>query len=112
MATITKQVIVLAGIVPSWEACAAGGDEFLNSGRCYISIKNAHGADPRTVTINSQVNCNQGVDHDVAVVVTAANDEKLIGPFPVDRFNDGDGKVQITYSDSAADLTIAVFEVP
>ena len=112
MATITKQVVVLAGIVPSWEACASGGDEFLNSGRCYISIKNAHAADPRTVTIDSQVVCSQGSDHDAVVVVTAANDEKLIGPFPTDRFNDGDGKVQITYSDSAADMSIAVFEVP
>lgn len=112
MADITPQVIVAEGIVRSHEGCASGGDAFVNSGRHYISVINAHAADPRTVTVNSQVNCNQGVDHDVAVVITAAQDEKIFGPFPKDRFNDADGKVQITYSDSAADLTIAVFELP
>ena len=112
MAVITPQVIVAEGIVRSHEGCASGGDEFVNSGRHYISVINAHGADPRTVTINSQINCNQGVDHDIAIVITAAQDEKIFGPFPKDRFNDADGKVQITYSDSAADLTIAVFELP
>lgn len=112
MAVITPQVIVAAGIVRSHESCASGGDEFVNSGRHYISVINAHGSDPRTITVNSQVNCNQGVDHDIEVVITAAQDEKIFGPFPKDRFNDADGKVQITYSDSAADLTVAVFELP
>ena len=112
MAVITPQVIVAAGIVRSHEGCASGGDEFVNSGRHYISVINAHAADPRTVTINSQINCNQGVDHDVAITITAGQDEKIFGPFPKNRFNDADGKVQITYSDSAADLTIAVFELP
>ena len=112
MATLTPQVIVAEGIVRSHVAVAAGGDEFVNSGRHYISVINAHGADPRTVTIDSQADCNQGVDHDVAVVITAAQDEKIFGPFPKNRFNDSDGKVQISYSDSGADLTIAIFELP
>lgn len=112
MALITPQVIVAAGIVRSFEACASGGDEFVNSGRHFIAVINAHASDPRTITIDSQQACNQGSDHDIAVVITAAQDEKVFGPFPKDRFNDSDGKVQITYSDSAADLTIAVFELP
>lgn len=114
MALITPTAIVAAGVVrPTvFAAVTAGGDEFVNSGRHYIAVINAHGADPRTVTINSQALCNQGVDHDIAVVITAGEDEKIFGPFPKDRFNDSDGKVQITYSDSGADLTIAVFELP
>ena len=112
MALITPQVIVAAGIVRTFEAVAAGGDEFVNSGRHFIAVINAHAADSRTITVNSQTLCNQGVDHDIAVAITAAQDEKVFGPFPKDRFNDSDGKVQITYSDSGADLTIAVFELP
>lgn len=112
MATLTPQVIAAAGIVRSFVAAASGGDEFVNSGKHFIAVINAHGADPRTITVNSQTLCNQGVDHDIAVVITAAQDEKVFGPFPKDRFNDSAGKVQITYSDSAADLTIAIFELP
>jgi hypothetical protein len=112
MAEITPQVIVAEGIVLSHEGCASGGDEFLNSGRHFISVKNGHADEARTITIDSQIDCNQGVDHNVEVVITAAQDEKIFGPFPKNRFNDSDGMVQISYSDSAADLTIAVFELP
>lgn len=113
MATLTPQVAeVKTGVVPTYNACAAGGDEFVNNGRISIHVRNAHGADPRTVTIDSQTGCNQEAsDHDIAVVITAANDEKVIGPFPKVRFDDGDGKVQITYSDAAADLTIALITI-
>lgn len=113
MATLTVQVAeVKTGIVPTYGACAGGGDEFVNNGRIAIHVRNAHAADPRTVTINSQEGCNQEAgDHDIAVEITAANDEKVIGPFPKDRFNDGDGKVQLTYSDAAADMTIAVVQL-
>ena len=112
MATLSPQIIVAAGIVRAFTAAAAGGDEFVNSGKHFIAVINAHASDPRTVTVNSQQECNQGFDHDIAVVITAAQDEKVFGPFPKDRFNDSDGKVQITYSDSGADLTIAIFELP
>jgi hypothetical protein len=111
-ATLSPQIIVDTGIVRSLASAASGGDEFVNSGRMFIAVVNAHGSDPRTITVNSQAACNQGSDHDIAVVITAAQDEKVFGPFPKDRFNDSDGKVQITYSDSAADLTIAIFELP
>lgn len=110
---ITPQVVVLAGIVPTYEAALEDGNEFVNSGRVFIHAKNGHVSEDRTIIINSQVNCNQGVDHDISVVITAAEDEKMIGPFPKDRFNDSAGKVQITYTPSTgADITIAVIEVP
>ncbi len=109
MATLNNQVVVLPGIMPSYAACAAGGDEFVNSGRDFIHIKNGH-TSPQTVTVNSQAPCDQGVDHDAAVVVTNAQ-ERMIGPFPKNRFDDAGGKVQLTYSGVTA-LTIAVVRVP
>ena len=113
MATLTPQVVEpKVGVIPTYTACAAGGDEFVNNGRVSIHIRNAHGADPRTITIDSQTGCNQEAsDHDIAVVITAANDEKVIGPFPKARFDDAAGKVQITYSDAAADMTIALMTI-
>ena len=110
MATLTKQVVALAGIGPTYEAASAGGDEVLNSGKLFLHVKNANGSTARTVTVDSQQACSQGYDHDAAVSVPASS-ERMIGPFPKDRFNDSGGKIQISY-DSEADLTIAAIEVP
>jgi len=109
MATLSVQIAVLAGLTPAYSACAAGGDEFANSGREVIHVKNGHTA-PWTVTANSQAICSQGYDHDAAVVVTNAQ-ERIIGPFPKARFDDANAKVQLTYSGVTA-LTIAVIRVP
>lgn len=110
MAELTPQVIVLAGITPTLVAAEAGGDEFVNSGRDFIHIKNGD-ASPITVTVNSQTDCNQGVDHDVEVVVPASTGEKFIGPFPKDRFDDAANKVQITYS-AVTSVTVGIVRLP
>lgn len=115
MALLVPQQIVLAGIVPTYNTAKAtgDGDEFVNSGQIVIHVKNAHADTARTVTIDTYTKCNYGLDteHDVAVAI-AGQSEKVIGPFPKNRFNDAEGKVQITYSDAAADLTIAVVDLP
>ena len=109
MSTLTVQVVSLAGIAPSYAAAGAGGDEFVNSGHEFLHVKNGH-TSPQTVTANSQKACSQGFDHDVAVAVPNGA-ERMIGPFPKDRFDDPAGKVQITYSGVTA-LTVAVVQVP
>lgn len=110
MALLSPQVIVLTGITPALVAAEAGGDEFVNSGRDFIHIKNTNAA-AMDVTINSQALCDQGVDHDVIVTVPLTVGEKFIGPFPKDRFNDTAGKVQITYS-AVTDVTIGIVRLP
>ena len=90
-------------------ACAAGGDQFLNDGKTYAHLKNTNAAS-RTVTFNSQRACDQGFDHDIAVVVGATTGEAIVGPFPTARFNDGSNFVLITYS-AVTNLTIAVFSL-
>jgi len=110
MATLTPQVITLLGITPSLEAAAAGGDEFVNSGRDFIHIKNGDAA-AMDVTIDSQVDCNQGVDHDIVVNIPATSGEKFIGPFPKSRFNDPGNKVQISYS-AVTSVTIGIVRLP
>lgn len=110
MATLTPQVVVLTGITPTLVAAEAGGDEFVNSGRDFIHIKNTNAA-AIDVTINSQTDCNQGVDHDAVVNIPATTGEKFIGPFPKDRFDDAANKVQITYS-AVTDVTIGIVRLP
>lgn len=106
MATLTVQDMnTLAGLNPTYAACAGGGDDFVNTGHEYIHIKNGHSS-PQSVTIHSQRLCDQGVEHDVVVSVPNA-EERIIGPFHPARFNDANKKVQLTYSGVTA-LTIAV----
>lgn len=109
MSTLNVQKVVLGGLSPTYGAAAVGGDEFVNSGRDFIHVKNGGGSSV-DVTVNSQEPCDQGYDHDVVVAV-GAGAEKMIGPFPKSRFDDADGKVQITYS-GVASVTIAVIQVP
>jgi hypothetical protein len=113
MATLTVQDADLDGLLWTgasvFVACAAGGDQFLNDGRTWIHLKNTNAA-TRTVTINSQRNCDQGFDHDQAVIVGATTGEAVIGPFPTARFSDTLGFVLLTYS-AVTNLTIAVFSL-
>jgi len=109
MAQLAVQRATLAGIAPTYNVTAAAGDTFFNDGKTYLHIKNANGAATRTVTINSLVNCDQGVDHNAEIVVPISG-ERVVGPFPRNRFNTAAGLVGMTYT-SEADLTIAVVSV-
>lgn len=106
MAVLTAQTISLAGVVVTSAAAASGGDSFPNDGRTHLSVTNAHATLSRTVTINSLQANNFGTDENVTVVVAALTTAR-IGPFNIYRFNDSAGRVGVTYSDLAADLTVA-----
>lgn len=75
-----------------------------NDGNTVFIIKNAGGA-PITATVNSLELCSQGLDHDVDVIVTNA-EERACGPYDQSRFNDGVGHIQITFS-AITSVTIA-----
>jgi len=109
MATLTVQQAVIAGLTPSYGAAAGGGDQFANSGKAMIHVKNGGGGSIN-VTVDSQVACSQGSDHD-AVVAVGAGVESMIGPFPKARWNDSSDNVQITYS-GVSSVTIAIVELP
>jgi hypothetical protein len=105
MATIAKQSIVTTGLNPSYGAAAGGGDQFINTGKEFLHVKNGGGGSI-DVTIDSQTPCNQGFDHNLLVAVPNGQD-RIIGPFDPGRFNDANGYVKITYS-GVAGLTVAV----
>lgn len=103
MALLTVSQISTTGIVdPTLAVAAAAGDTFVNNGRTFLIVKKGNAGDA-TVTIDSLANCNQGHDHNIAVVVN--NQEKWIGPFPMDRFNSSAGIVTATYS-SESNITV------
>lgn len=112
MATLDVQQIVHGGLNPSYVSCGGTpeGDEFVNNGRTFIHIKST-AIQSWTITVNSQKLCDQGHDHNLAVMIPMTDGERLIGPLSTTRFNDGAGKVKLTY-DGVTNMTIAVFQLP
>lgn len=108
MAVLTVQDVTVSGLTPAYAAASAGGDTFVNNGRIMLHIKNG-GASPITVTIVSAKTCNFGFQHDITVTINASS-EKMIGPFPPERFNNDSGMVQVNYS-AVTSVTVAALEV-
>lgn len=108
MADLTVQSATSAGLEVTFASATSGGDAFVNDGKSILRVKNGDDAD-MTVTIDSPTECNQGGTHDITVTVTAG-EERDIGPFLRNRFNDEDGKVQVTYS-AVTSVTVAVISI-
>lgn len=111
MAILTVAQTSLAGVALGAVAAAGGGDSFPNDGATALYVKNGSGA-PITVTADAPNADNFGVvdaSHDSAVAV-AAGAERLLGPYPPGRFNDANGRVQLTYS-GVTSLTVAPFRI-
>jgi hypothetical protein len=108
MATLAVQDVNTSGIGPTYAAASGGGDQFPNDGRTLLHVKNGSGA-PITVTVASQRSCDQGSTHNTTVSVPASG-ERMIGPFPTDRYSDSNGFVQLTYS-GVTSLTVAALSL-
>ena len=110
---LNRQTIVGTGLVPSLVAANVDGNFVSNlvaaEEKTFLVVNNGGGS-PITVTIDSQVNCDQGFDHDLAVAVTNGT-EAWIGPLSKDRYNDSAGLIQISYS-AITSVTVGVVGIP
>jgi len=97
MAELSVQQTGLTGLSPVFSAADVGGDTFVNDGRTVLYVQNG-GAVDTTVTVDSPTPCNYGYEHDVQVTVPAG-EERVIGPFRQDRFNDDNGRAAVAYSE-------------
>jgi hypothetical protein len=89
----------VAGAVPVSHAAAAS-DSFSNNGKTMIRVNNGGGA-PTTLTLDDPNSTTPpaatAFNPDAAVTITNGT-VKVIGPFPVARFNDANGRVQLAWS--------------
>ena len=108
MATLSVQTISRDGLEATYDAAAGGGDEFTNSGDEFIHIKNGD-VSAMTLTIVTQATVDGQAVGDRTVAVPAG-EERIVGPFPTGTYNDGTGKVQLTYS-AVTSLTIAALKL-
>jgi hypothetical protein len=106
MATLTVQSITRSGLKPSYVVASGTGDQFSNAGKAFLHVKNADTV-AHTVTVASQVAQPPPgtAAADIAVTVPAGED-RMIGPFPPNAFNDADKFVQATY-DAVTGVTVA-----
>ncbi len=107
MAILTVQSITRTGLAATDNSAANAGDSFVNSGREFVNIKNTSGGSI-TVTLDIQATVDSQSVTDPTVAVGAGT-EKLIGPFPVGFYNDGNARVNLTYSTEVG-LTVAVLQ--
>jgi hypothetical protein len=109
MAVLSVETATVSGLEATDNAANAGGDSFANDGNTFLNVKNGSGGDI-TVTVNSQVTnpCPGQAAADIAVVITAG-EERIIGPFNQQAFNNANGQVELTYS-GVTSLTVAVIK--
>lgn len=85
-------------------SATTAGDAFANDGVTILRFTNT--GSEVTATINSQVNCSQGSDHDVTVVIPATTGDVVKGPFAKARFDDANELVQITYGTTPTSVKV------
>jgi len=102
MATIAALKVTELATTAVKAVCAAAGDNFLNSGIEFIRINNNHASATYTVTVTAQTTTYSFPRHGILTKANttkaiAAGGSALIGPFKTTVWNDGNGKVQVTY---------------
>lgn len=99
MAILSAQGPKAAGLEVVYSPADVLGDSFPNNGNVHLRVKNSAGPSV-TVTANCPNTDNfsvsgDGLDQSWTV---PAGVEWVLGPFSPARFNDSNGRVQITYS--------------
>ncbi len=107
MATLTSIKPTFAGVALGAVAAAAGCDQFLNDGNVLIYVKNGSGGSI-TVTVAAPGTPGGLTTVNPAVVLTAGQ-EKILGPFNPQYFNNSSGFVNLTYS-AVTSATVSVIQ--
>lgn len=111
MATLTPQPVpVDEGLEVTTQAAASGGDEAPTGNGRLLYVRNDHATDPRTVTVVTTASV-QGLAVDDVDEAVAAGEVWLL-PLTSIFGDPATGRASVTYSDSGADLEVAVLEPP
>lgn len=109
MATLSTQVIALAGINPTYASAGASGDKVAPSERTFVHVKNGS-ASPVTVTLTATA-AVRGQTVTSPTVSVPASGERMIGPLTADLLaGSADGLVAITYSSNTT-VTVAALRI-
>jgi len=104
--TVTK--ISRAGVVLGDVAATADGNTFQNTGYEFQYIQTSGTGTTLTIAVQATLDGQAVANKTVTLASTA---EKLVGPFPTDKYNDANGNVVLTYS-SVTGVTASVMQMP
>lgn len=112
MAVLTVHTADRAGtmgdMVANQVACAGGGDSFPNTGSQFVVITNGSGA---PITLSEVIQAAiDGQTPSPRTVSLAAGKTYILGPYPIATYNDGNARMNFTYS-GVTSLTIGVFQL-
>ena len=115
--TLTVQTALFTGV--NWTSAAAStSDVFANDGKTFLLFTNAN-ASARTMTITGNAFNKPGfgdisaADSGESVTLPGSGTNGglcIVGPFPMDRFNNSSGQVAYTL-DSATNMTVAAIKL-
>lgn len=104
---VSSQSITWTGTTPTFNSASAATNTFVNDGSVLLYIKNTD-VTTSTAILTTPRTVNGLAVTDLTITLVAATD-KVAGPFPPETFNDSDGKVTITWSNSVSQ-TFAVLD--
>lgn len=105
---LTVQTISRAGLEATTDAAIADGHKFVNDGKLTL-LHVINGATDVVVTVQTAYTLDGKALADDTVTCTA-NEERFIGPFPADIYNQTDGMVYIDYDDTS-NVTVSVLRL-
>lgn len=116
MAVLTVTDILLSGVAFTLTAAGAGGDSFVNdsSERTFFAVTNGGGGSIN-VTIAKQGSSVPVPGYGALpladeVIAVGAGVTRIIGPFPAAKFNDANGRVNVSYS-GVSSVTVNPFRL-
>ena len=112
MATLTVQTGTSAGVALTFNTAAAGGDEVPNTdGTTVLLLRNGHATNPRTITIATPETRDSNLAvADRAITVAALTTTVVTDLNPTHYTKSTTGRMALTNTDSAADITVACFK--
>lgn len=110
MADLTVQTLTDGALAAITFVAAAASQTLPYTGKEFLLVKNGD-ASPHDLTIDSVIACNQGSDHDKTLTVAAGAQGMLKPKPPVDRWQDVNGKIALTWS-ATTSMTVAAVKWP
>lgn len=109
MATLTTQVVSIAGLNPTYSAAGGAGDKVACGERVFVHVKNGS-ASAVTVTLTA-TGAIRGQTVTSPTVSVPASGERMIGPIAAELFQSPtDGLAAISYS-ATATVTVAAIRI-
>ena len=108
----TDDAMNLASAPPQVAVDDTDGNEFVNTGDVYILFDNGAGTGATVeFNITDDQSCDGQVEGRTKDYAIAANEKKLVGPFPQNVYNSRKGRCLITYSGDTTNLNVAALKM-